>query len=128
MQSYPDKQLGLILFFFFSFFPSLCSLSLPHSSFILSCLSPILSALRIQTDIQVFKCCLAFTYQMEGDYSRTVLIMSDRYADTYTERILKMCLNFLIADYKSVCCPSACKKLQLSGAKQIIRKIFLFLS
>lgn len=80
--------------FFFSFpslfVPSLrflpqtsnCIMTRFRSSYLL-CLSHILSALCVQTHththVHIFKCCLAFDYQMEGgEYSRTVLIMLHR--------------------------------------------------
>lgn len=90
------------------FYPS--GLSFPHA-ICLVCPS---------SDTQIFKSCLAFDYQMEEDYSWIVLIMSDKLI--HTKMILKICHNFLIVVYKSMCYPSTCQELLSSGSK--INNIF----
>lgn len=110
-------------FFFFFFFLSLflpslsvSTISTPQTSnYIMIC------PLCPNSDVQIFKYSPTFDYQMEGDYSWMVLIMSDRLlnADTYTNMTQHLSKLPDCGVYIKVLSFNLLKKkLQSSGSKE----------
>lgn len=97
MLSYPDKQLGCILFFFS--FPSLFIFSVcfppSQTSNYIKIMFPLsLHCAQIQTHRSSN---VAWHLSMEGDYSWMVLIMSDQLLNTKTQNLfLKFILTLLL--------------------------------